>query len=74
MPDTVPIQPEILTAEEVAKLFRCTPRMVTKWAVSGVVPGRQIGGKGGRWLFDRKDVLRVFDSAKRIPEKENDAA
>lgn len=47
--------PEILTAAEVARLYRVNPATVARWATTGKLPSFRT--RGGQLRFRRDDVL-----------------
>ncbi|MBO2451796.1 helix-turn-helix domain-containing protein [Actinomadura barringtoniae] len=56
MPDDA--APELLTAKEVAKIFRVSPSAVVLWANQGLLP--HVRTPGGRLRFRREDVERLL--------------
>ena len=64
------IKTELLTIEQVSKLFKCHIRTATRLIAERVVPG---GLKvGGRWMV-REDVLTAWLDEQSRPEIENDS-
>lgn len=52
----MPSEP-LLTAEEVAPLFRVTPATIYRWATDGVIPKVKVGGTV---RFRRSDIEAVL--------------
>lgn len=51
-----------LTTAEVARLFRCGPKAVTRWANEGRLAGQRTPG-GRDWRFRRSEVVRAMNAA-----------
>jgi excisionase family DNA binding protein len=47
-------KPELLTAKEVARIFRVTPSAVLRWTRTGRIPA--ITTPGGRYLYNAATV------------------
>lgn len=47
-------QPDLMTPDEVAALYRVNPNTVKRWAREGRVPARKVGKL---WRFERSEVL-----------------
>jgi predicted site-specific integrase-resolvase len=64
----------LMTAAEVAKLFRVNDKIPTRWAKEGRIPLAADGHPGafrlfeGHWRFRRSVVERMFDWTDRITE------
>lgn len=52
--------PEIMTANEVAEYFGITIRSLHRAIRKGIIPGFQLGGKGGVWRFDRQVIKSLI--------------
>ena len=59
-------QPRLLTAQEVADLFRVSVYTVGNWRRSGELEGVRLPGGGG-WRFRSEDVEKFLE---RAPERE----
>lgn len=53
---------ELLTAKEVAGLWRVSPKTVIRWARSGRLPSIALGARSVR--FDRGEMERWFETRK----------
>jgi len=58
--DTTMAEKAVLTASQAAELLSATPDTVTRWARTGALPGRMVGG---RWRFSRRAILRFIEEA-----------
>jgi excisionase family DNA binding protein len=50
---------ELLTPNEVARMFRVDPKTVTRWATTGQITS--IRTPGGRYRFRRSEIRAFFD-------------
>ena len=51
---------DILTIEQVAKIFQMKPQTIYKWAEEGIIPGVKLGKE---WRFRKKIIDEWFDTA-----------
>lgn len=58
---------EVLTIDEVAKLFSVSNRTIYNLLKENEIPGVKIGGQ---WRFLRKDLMKVFTN--QSPKNESD--
>lgn len=49
--------PEVLTADQVARVVSASPAQVRRWAAQGVIPGRQLGS---RWRFSKTQLEQLI--------------
>ena len=49
--------PEVLTADQVARVVSASPAQVRRWAARGVIPGRQLGS---RWRFSKTQLEQLI--------------
>ena len=61
------LEEKFLTAEEVAAMFRVSPRTVTRWAKEGRIPAIKIGKN---WLFPASALKETFEKAALKAKKE----
>ena len=57
--------PEVLTADEVARILDTTGVQVRLWAAEGHLPGLQLGRM---WRFSKKRIERFIEEADRSSE------
>ena len=50
-------QPALMTTAEVAQAFRCTPRTLWNWRVSGRLKAVKVGR---RWLYRRNVIKQLL--------------
>lgn len=61
--DPAEVVPELVSANQLARLLRCHPRTITEWAAAGTTPLRQDApGRGFPWWARRTDVVAWLDA------------
>lgn len=55
--------PDLLTPAEVAQLFRCHPRTITRWARTGKLTS--VRTLGGHRRFDAAEVQALLDGTRQ---------
>jgi excisionase family DNA binding protein len=60
-----------LTTAEVAQLFRCGPKAVTRWANEGKLIGQRTPG-GRDWRFRRSEVMRAMNAVQDDSNREGE--
>lgn len=63
------MQPELMTAAEVAKILRRSTPTIRRWAAEGTLKGLKVGERGD-WLFHRQtiDALLSQGTQSEIPD------